>query len=165
MWLIVSVLAVPLIEIALFITIGARIGLWPTLGIVIATGVAGVAVIRWQGLQAMAGLRQAGLRRGGSPLGQMADGGLLGLAGVLLILPGFLTDTLGLILLLPPVRRLVIRRVAARAQVHTTAGFDGPRRSGADVIDGEFFEIAQDQPEFPTGFSRNDRRFPEDRRH
>lgn len=160
MWLIVSVLAVPLIEIALFVTIGGWIGLWPTLAIVIGTGIAGVAVLRGQGQQAMAGLREARLQRG-NPLGQIADSGLLGLAGVLLILPGFLTDTLGLLLLLPPLRRLLIRGVAARAQVYAAGNFDGPRRRGAEVIDGEYFEIAQDQPEFP----REDRRFPEDSRH
>lgn len=160
MWLIVSVLAIPLIEIALFVTVGGRIGLWSTLGIVIGTAVAGVYVLRHQGVQAMEGLRQASLRRG-NPLGQLAESGLLGLAGVLLILPGFLTDTLGALLLLAPVRQLVIRTIAARARVHGSTRFDGPRRSGADVIDGEYFEIDQGQAEFP----RDDRRFPEDRRH
>ena len=160
MWLFAGILAYPLIEIALFVTVGGWIGLWPTLAIVIGTGVAGVSVIRWQGLQAMDGLRQATQMRR-NPLGQMAENALVGLAGVLLILPGFLTDTLGLLLLIPQVRRLVIRVLAARAQVYTAQPFDGPRRSGADVIDGEFFEIETDQSEHP----RDDRRYPDGRRH
>ena len=160
MWLIAGVFAVPLIEIALFVTVGGWIGLWLTLAIVVGTALAGVMVVRVQGLQALDGLRQATqLRR--NPLGQIADSALIGMAGVLLILPGFLTDTLGLVLLIPPVRRLVIRSVAARAHLYATASFDGTRRSGSDVIDGEFFEIEQDQSEMP----RDDRRFPEGRRH
>jgi len=160
MWLFAGFLAYPLIEIALFVTVGGWIGLWPTLAIVIGTGVAGVSVIRWQGLQAMDGLRQATQMRR-NPLGQMADSALVGMAGIFLILPGFLTDTLGLLLLIPQVRRQVIRVLEARAQVYTAAPFDGPRRSGPDVIDGEFFEIEQDQSEQP----RNDRRYPDGRQH
>lgn len=158
MWLIAGFLAIPLIEIALFVTVGGWIGLWPTLAIVIGTGIAGMAVIRRQGVQALQGLRQATQMRQ-NPLGQMAENALVGMAGVFLILPGFLTDTLGLLLLIPPVRRLVIGLLAARAQAYGSASFDGHPRSGPDVIDGEFFEIGQDQPETP----RDDRRFPEGR--
>jgi UPF0716 protein FxsA len=91
-----------------------------------------------------------------NPLGQIAENALLVMAGFLLILPGFLTDTLGLMLLVPPVRQLLIRSVAARARAHGSGQFGGARRSGPDVIDGEFFEVEQDQPEIP----RDDRRFP-----
>jgi UPF0716 protein FxsA len=123
--------------------------------LVVGTGLAGVMVIRLQGLQAMEGLRQtAQMRR--NPLGQIAENALLVMAGFLLILPGFLTDTLGLMLLIPPVRQLVIRSVAARARANGSGQFGGARRSGPDVIDGEFFEVEQDQPEIP----RDDRRFP-----
>jgi len=157
MWLLAGFFAVPLIEIALFVTAGGWIGLWPVLALVVGTGLAGVMVIRLQGLHAMEGLRQtAQMRR--NPLGQIAENALLVLAGFLLILPGFLTDTLGLMLLIPPVRQLVIRSVAARARAraHGSGQFGGARRSGPDVIDGEFFEVEQDQPEIP----RDDRRFP-----
>lgn len=160
MWLLAGLLALPLIEIALFVSVGGWIGLWPTLALVIATGVAGVLILRSLGLRTMDGFRQATLMRR-DPLGQMADNALVATAALLLVLPGFLTDTIGLLLLLPPVRRLVIRGLAARAQVHGTGAFDYPRRGGPDVIDGEFFEIGQDQPEFP----RDDRRLPEDGRH
>lgn len=160
MWLFAGLFAIPLIEIALFVTVGGWIGLWPTLAIVMGTGLAGVTVIRRQGLQAIAGFRQATQMRR-NPLVQMADSAMIGMAGVLLILPGFLTDTLGLLLLIPPVRQVVIRAMAARAQIHTAANFDGPRRSGPDVIDGEYFDIDED----PTEDIRMQRPLPDGRRH
>ncbi len=160
MWMFVGFLAIPLIEIALFVTVGGWIGLWPTLAIVIATALAGVAVIRSQGVQALQGLRGASMTRR-NPLGQMADNALIGAAGVLLILPGFLTDVLGLLLLVAPIRHLVIQGVAARAQVYVATASDGPRRRDADVIDGEFFEIDEEQ----TTVSAFDRRLPGGRRH
>jgi UPF0716 protein FxsA len=139
MWLFAGFLALPLIEIALFVTLGAWLGLWLTLAVVLGTAVAGVVVIRRQGAHAMEGLRQA-TRLGRDPLGQVADSGFVMAAGVLLILPGFLTDTLGLLLLVPPLRRLVVRSLSSRVVVHHT----GPARQGPVVIDGEYFEIGSD---------------------
>ena len=160
MWLFAGFLALPLIEIALFVTVGGWLGLWLTLAIVLGTGVAGVLVMRWQGVHAMEGLRQATqLRR--DPMGQVADDALVMMAGILLILPGFMTDMLGLLLLIPPVRGLVIRAMAARVQVHMAGSDTGQRRSGPDVIDGEFFEIGQDQSDDqptrspPSGWTRH----------
>lgn len=153
MWLFVAFLALPLIEIALLVTVGGYLGLWWTLTIVIGTAVAGILVIRWQGLHAAEGLQRAAeLRR--NPVGLLAGNALIVFAALMLILPGFLTDTLGLLLLLPPVRHLVVRGLSMRAQVFTTRTADGPRRSGPDVIDGEFFEIEQDQVDGPPNGHR-----------
>lgn len=151
MWLFAGFLALPLIEIALFVTVGGWLGLWLTLAIVLGTGTFGVMVIRWQGVHAVDGLRRAvQLRR--DPMGQVADSALVVLAGVLLILPGFLTDSCGLLLLVPPVRRLMVQGLSARVRVDTAGTGAGMRRSGPDVIDGEFFEIGQELPEdAPTG--------------
>ena len=141
MWLLAGVLAVPLIEIALFVTVGGWLGLWVTLGIVLGTGTLGVMLLRGQGGQTIDSLRRAtGLRR--DPMAAMADAALAGVAAVLLILPGFLTDTLGLVRLLPPVRQMILRALAARVQVRSAE--QDLRRSGAEVIDGEYFEIAPD---------------------
>jgi len=160
MWLFAGLLAVPLIEIALFVTVGGWLGLWLTLAVVIGTAIAGVGVIRRQGVQGLEGLRQASrLQR--DPMGQVADSALVLLAGFLLILPGFMTDTLGLVLLVPPLRALLIRGLASRAQIYATGpGADGPRRRGPEVIDGEFFEIGQEQPDGapnrpPSGWTRH----------
>lgn len=114
MWVLLGVLALPLVEIALFVTLGATLGLWLTLGWVVLTGVVGVLLLKSLALSGQRGLRE-GLQEGlHDPLSPIAHKALMGVAAVLLILPGFFTDTLGLILLLPPVRGLIIRQMGQR---------------------------------------------------
>lgn len=114
MWVVLGVLALPLVEIALFVTLGAELGLWLTLAWVLLTGVAGVLLLKGLALSGGQRLRE-GLQEGlQDPLSPLAHKALIGVAAVLLILPGFFTDTLGLILLLPPVRNLIIRQMGRR---------------------------------------------------
>lgn len=116
MWIILGVLALPLVEIALFVTLGAELGLGLTLAWVVLTGVLGVVLLRGMALSGRQGLRD-GFEEGlHDPLSPLAHRAMIGVAAVLLILPGFFTDTLGLILLLPPVRNLLIRGLARRVQ-------------------------------------------------
>ncbi len=114
MWVLLGVLALPLVEIALFVTLGSALGLGLTLVWVILSGVLGVALLR---RVALSGRLRDEFREGlQDPLSPVANRALVGVAAVLLILPGFFTDTLGLILLLPPVRGLIIRMLARRVQ-------------------------------------------------
>lgn len=114
MWIVLGILALPLVEIGLFVTLGAKLGLWLTLAWVILTGVAGVMLLKGLALAGQRGLRE-GLQEGlHDPLSPLAHKALMGVAAVLLILPGFFTDALGLILLLPPVRALIIKGMASR---------------------------------------------------
>lgn len=114
MWVVLGVLALPLVEIALFVTLGAALGLWLTLAWVLLTGVAGVLMLKGLALSGGQKLRE-GLQEGlHDPLSPLAHKALMGVAAVLLILPGFFTDTMGLILLLPPVRNLMIRQMGRR---------------------------------------------------
>ena len=158
MWLLLALVAIPMIEIALFIKVGGLIGLWPTLGIVVLTAVAGSSLMRVQGARALSGLR-ASLNDLRDPTEPIAQGALILLAGALLVLPGFLTDTIGLLLLIPPVRRAILRHVAARVRVEGfAAGGTGPRQEPwrPEVIDGEFFEIGPDDgPRRPSGWTRD----------
>jgi UPF0716 protein FxsA len=154
MWLLLIFLAIPIVEIALFIQVGGMIGLWPTLGLVILTAVAGVALIRMQGLQAMRRLRTS-LEAGGDPTGPIADGAMILGAGVLLLVPGFFTDLLGLVLLAPATRAAVLRGAAARLKTRGAvfAGTAGvQRRSRGDTIEGEF-EVLDDVPPAQRGAS------------
>lgn len=114
MWIVLGILALPLVEIGLFVTLGAKLGLWLTLAWVILTGVLGVMLLKGLALAGQRGLRE-GLQEGlHDPLSPLAHKALMGVAAVLLILPGFFTDTLGLVLLLPPVRALIIKGMADR---------------------------------------------------
>lgn len=106
-------LVVPLIEIALFILIGQAIGLWPTLLGVIAIAIVGSAIIRHQGLSLLAQIRDT-MGRGQLPARALADAMLVSIAGILMVTPGYFTDFLGLLLLIPPVRALIYRLVRSR---------------------------------------------------
>lgn len=113
MWIVLGVLALPLVEIGLFVTLGAKLGLWLTLAWVILTAVIGVLLLKGVSMGGR-GLRQ-GLQDGvHDPLSPIMHRTLIGVAAVLLILPGFFTDALGLVLLLPPVRAGIIRLMAQR---------------------------------------------------
>jgi UPF0716 protein FxsA len=101
--LILIFVGLPILEIALFIEVGGAIGLLPTLGVILGTAVLGAAIVRWQGLRALDRLR-ASVATGADPVGPIAHGALILVAGALLVLPGFFTDLCGLLLLVPPVR-------------------------------------------------------------
>ncbi|RNF34605.1 FxsA family protein [Paracoccus methylarcula] len=150
MWLFGLFLAVPIIEIALFIQVGGLIGLWPTLGIVVLTAVAGSTLMRSQGAQAWNEVNRsfAELR---DPTRPLAHGVMIVIAGMLLLTPGFFTDTVGLLLLIPGIRELVMRKLASRIHVAHVNSMDGrkhrePHRPpyGDGVIDGDY--VVEDEP-------------------
>ena len=103
----------PVIELGVFLEVASLIGVWPAVLLVLAFSALGVVVVRRAGARAWRRTRDA-WSRGQIPSAEMGDGFLLGLAGLLLILPGFLTDVLGLLLLVPPIRAFVRRRFVKR---------------------------------------------------
>lgn len=103
-WIILAtVIALPIIEIALFIKSAQWVGLLPTIIVAIGAGMVGLALIRRQGLD-LAWRARAQMERGEVPLQQAFDAICLAVAGGLLLLPGFFTDILAIFLLLPPIR-------------------------------------------------------------
>lgn len=120
MYLFLALIVVPLIEIALFITVGERIGLAWTLAIVIATALLGAVTLRRQGVQTLQKLRA--LRSDMEAPAIMIEGLLIALAGVLLLTPGFLTDTIGFLLLTPPIRAALAKRAVRSAILHVRSG-------------------------------------------
>lgn len=159
MWLLVAFVAIPLIEIALFIKVGGVIGLGWTLVIVLLTAVAGSWLVRMQGAMAMADLRGS-LQDLRDPREPLAHGALILLAGALLISPGFFTDTLGILLLIPPVRAAILRFLSRRITVDRFEFGTPPRREPhrPDVIDGEFTDLdAPSGPERkrPSGWTQH----------
>jgi UPF0716 protein FxsA len=108
--LLVIGLGLPIMELFLLIEVGARIGAPETIFLVMATAVAGLYFVRGQGAKMLTRFRS-----GQVPAhAEVLHGPLLALAAVCLMLPGFITDTLGLLLLVPPVRHLVARWIVAR---------------------------------------------------
>ncbi len=155
-YLLILFIVVPMVELTLLIRIGRAISIGPTLALVVLTGLVGAAVARHQGIRTL-GRIQAELAAGRIPTGQMVDGLLILLAGLLLILPGVLTDAAGFALLIPPVRRLIRRRLADRFARRVTIMHPGPFSSpgaappgGSHFIDVEATEVP------PLGDDRRD---------
>ncbi len=98
--LILAFTLIPVVELALFIKIGSIIGFLNTIAIVLFTAVAGAALTRRQGLETMRRVHER-LQQGEMPAEELIDAMLIFVAGVLLMTPGFLTDLMGLLLLLP----------------------------------------------------------------
>lgn len=142
----------PLIEIFVMIEVGSAIGAGWTILLMLLTAVAGMAIVRRQGMAALADL-QASLGELRDPGLPVAHGALIMLAGALLIVPGFVTDALGAMLLVPPLRDWLMRRIGRRVTV-VNAGWT-PRRQpgpGGRVIDAEY-EVVDDgaPPHAPDG--------------
>ncbi len=148
-------LLVPLVEIYVLIQVGSAIGALPTVVLVVLTAVIGVSLLRSQGLRTWMRAQEQ-LARGVLPAGELLEGMMLMLAGAFLLTPGFVTDTLGFLLLVPAVRTKLIRHLMAsgRWQVGPGYGPAGPAPgarpggeagpSGGRVIEGEFSRCEED---------------------
>lgn len=152
MWLFALFVAVPIIEIALFIQIGGWIGLWPTLGIVILTAFLGTYLVRSQGLAAMADIR-GNLNEFKDPTESLAHGAMILVSGVLLLTPGFFTDAVGFALLVPPIRLALFKYVKSKIKVQSFVHTDQPhqRPASSDIIDGEYTEVDLEDAPSPSG--------------
>ncbi len=139
------VLALPFIEIAGFVIVGKQIGVLATLGLVIAAAVLGIILLRVQGFGVMTRIRKE-LDAGRDPGRELANGVMIMMAGVLLLIPGFFTDIVGLLLFLPPVRRLAWGFLSKR-MVFSSAGFggfNGAARQRGTTIDLDADEYSHD---------------------
>lgn len=137
-----ALLIIPVLEIAAFIVIGGWIGLWPTLALILLTALIGTALLRHQGL---ATLQQAhaSLRRGEVPVAEAAHGLFLAIAGVLLLTPGFVTDSAGLLLFVPPLRARLARRLLAMLphDLVRRPAQGGPAYGRGEVIETSYRDI------------------------
>ena len=126
-------LAVPLIEIALFIVIGGEIGVVATLAMVLVTAIAGSFLLRQQGMATLNRIRTE-LEQNRMPARPIADGAMIAVAGLLLLTPGFFTDFCGFLLFIPGIRSSLFAFIASRVTVvHAGNGNAfGARPSGPD---------------------------------
>ncbi len=115
-------IVIPLAELYFMIKIGELIGAFWTVALVLFTAFIGINLLRYQGLNMLAKAQQ-NLSRGIIPAMEMMEGMVLAVGAVLLITPGFITDTLGFLCLLPITRRMIIRYIVARTTVHANDHF------------------------------------------
>lgn len=145
--IVLGVLAIPFIEIALFIKVGGWIGVLPTIGLTILTTVAGFGLLQNQGISNLVRMRNT-MAQDQMPIAEMMHALFLALAGVLLAIPGFFTDFLAALLLMPPIRaaigRYLISRLHATVTTSRTASNAQP-----NVVDAEFWE----EHDAPQNFS------------
>lgn len=127
-------LVIPLAEIATFVIVGGQIGVLPTIGLVLATAVTGTILLRIQGFGVMARIR-ATMDAGGMPGRDLVHGFMIMAAGLLLLTPGFITDTIGLLLFVPAVRDLAWSLVRERIVVTASASYRRPRGGNGRTID------------------------------
>ncbi|WP_172565133.1 FxsA family protein [Vibrio navarrensis] len=112
-------ICVPIIEIGLFIQVGGFLGLWPTIGLVLLTAFVGASLVRSQGLQTLLSVQQR-LQQGELPAQQIVEGVMLAVAGVLLLTPGFMTDAMGMVVLLPAPRAALARVLMSKVVVKSS---------------------------------------------
>ncbi|KLN60881.1 hypothetical protein WH96_10495 [Kiloniella spongiae] len=106
-------IGIPLLEIAVLIQVGDQIGLWSTIGLIILTAVIGTGMLRHQGIATLTNAQKQ-LNQGAVPARELFDGLCLLAAGALLLTPGFVTDSIGFALLIPPVRELMRNTLGKR---------------------------------------------------
>lgn len=134
-------LLVPVLEIWVFVKVGEAIGAWPTVALVVAMAIAGSALMRIQGLAVLERAR-ATLAAGEFPSSELLDGLFVLLAGFLLIVPGFLTDALGILLFIPALRR----RLGASIWGWISHRPNIILHRGGRVMEGTYQEVDPDPP-------------------
>ncbi len=139
--LILAVLiGIPVIEIYTFVEVGDEIGALNTVLLTVLTAIAGMALLRHQGLSVLMQAQER-INAGQSPVNEVLNGVLLALAGLFLLIPGFVTDTAGFLLFMPPLRNFLAARMANlgrfSAQGHSYHSH-GHYQGRSTVIDGEY---------------------------
>ena len=145
MWFLVF-FSIPIVEMYLLIEVAERIEALPTILLVMLTAVLGVSLIRQQGLSTLTkGIRR--LNQAEIPAAEIIEGVLLAVAGAFLITPGFLTDFIGFMIIIPITRRvtalMLLKRMAVRANFRTNGsdlgdGSNKTRDTSGSVIEGEY---------------------------
>ena len=122
-------ITIPLIEIYLFIKIGSYIGAFNTVSLILITAIVGIIYARYEGFNTLrSGMSQ--LIKNEIPIYEIISGAALAFAALLLILPGFATDLMGLILVFPPTRKLILKNFSKK--------YTSKNQKKKDYIEGEF---------------------------
>lgn len=133
--ILLALIAVPVVELFVFIEIGAEVGAGPVIAATFATAFVGLAIARSQGIGVMR-QTQAQINEGRPPVESLVHGFFLLLAGIALAVPGLVTDLLGAVLLIPPARIWLGRTILSRVAVH--AGREGQSTGGVTIIEADY---------------------------
>ena len=129
--LFLAIIGIPIIEVYLFIKVGSQIGPLNTILLIFITAFFGVIYARYEGFNTLkSGLSQ--IIKNEVPIYEIISGAALAFAAVLLILPGFATDFLGLVIIFPPTRKLILKKVSTKQKTDNTK---------QDYINGEYEDI------------------------
>jgi UPF0716 protein FxsA len=130
-------IGVPLVEIYFLIKVGGVVGAIPTVFLVVFTAMLGVLLLRFQGMSTLQRVQDT-MARGEVPAVPVLEGALLLVAGALLLTPGFVTDGIGFLLLIPPLRQAMVRAWLRRFIVPPRGGPRPPEEQGPRTIEGEY---------------------------
>ena len=130
------ILSIPIIEIYLFIKVGSYIGAFNTISLILITAIIGIIYARYEGFNTLkSGMSQ--IIKNQLPIYEIISGAALAFAALLLILPGFATDIIGFLLIFPPTRKLLFKKV--------TNKYSNQNNKKQDFINGEFEDIDEDK--------------------
>jgi len=133
--LLLLIISIPLIEIYLFIKIGSHIGAFNTVSLILITAFIGIIYARYEGFNTLkSGMSQ--IIKNESPIYEIISGAALAFAALLLILPGFATDIFGLLIIFPPTRKLLLKKISIK--------YSKDNQKKQDFINGEFEDIDED---------------------
>ena len=129
--ILLSIIAIPVIEIYLFIKVGSQIGAFNTILLIFVTAFFGIVYARYEGFNTLkSGMSQ--IVKNELPIYEIISGAALAFAALLLILPGFATDFIGLLIIFPPTRKLIFKKVSTKQR---------PSNTKQDFINGEYEDI------------------------
>ena len=133
----ITLLIVPAIEIAVFIKVGQYIGAWKVVALIFLSAILGAVLLRYQSVGVIRRIDRD-LRQGRTPDSSLFDGFLIVVGAILLIVPGFVSDAVGLLMMIPLVRTLIRRYLASRIKVSTSGNYRSGfrrRQREEDVVD------------------------------
>jgi len=129
--ILLAIIVIPIIEIYLFIKVGSQVGAFNTIVLIFVTAFFGIIYVRYEGFNTLrSGMSQ--IVKNELPVYEIVSGAALAFAALLLILPGFATDLLGLFIIFPPTRKLIFKKVSNKQR---------PNNKKQDFINGEFEDI------------------------
>tara|TARA_B100000767_G_C19722765_1_gene518061 strand:+ start:620 stop:1060 length:441 start_codon:yes stop_codon:yes gene_type:complete len=138
--LLLLIISIPVIEIYLFIKIGSQIGAFNTISLIFITAFLGIVYARYEGFNTLkSGMSQ--IVKNELPVYEIISGAALAFAALLLILPGFATDLLGLLIIFPPTRKLILKKVSNK-QTQSNKSHNDKKQN---YINGEYEDINDEE--------------------